>query len=187
MLERLKILIFKNFFLFLAIFFTSFLLYLTFLNFYFLFLLILVLLGFNFYYLRGFNLFFYSLVSHFPFYFLYLLTDVNKIFLILLWIIYYFSLIKNNYLSTWLFAFLSYFNLFLLFNYLNFFLVFLISLFVNWLIFYFVFKFDFLSSLVKTTIILQFFWLAYFWPVNFYLALIATFLFFIYLTKINFV
>ena len=183
MLKRLKNLISENLFLIFSLLITTILFYLTFINYNFLIVLFLFLLFFNFYYLRGPNVIFFSFISPLPFYFLSILSNVNHIIVIILWPIYYFLLLKNNILAISALSFFIITNIFLLFDYLNFIYIFILFFILFWIIFYLGFKNDYFSSLIKTSLLSQFLWINYFLPVSLYFNLLIMFIFFVYFSK----
>lgn len=185
MLQKLKTLIFNNYFFILSLILSTVFFYLSFFNFYFYFLFFLFLFFSNFYYLRGLEIFFNSLISPLPFYFFSFIFNLNLgnilFFSCLLWLIYYFLLIKfKNYSYPYLYFFIT-LNFYGLFDYINFFITIILYILFVFILFYFLIKENFTSSLIKTIFLSEIFWLSYFFPLNFYWTTCFLLLIFYYL------
>ncbi|GIW65859.1 MAG: hypothetical protein KatS3mg094_378 [Candidatus Parcubacteria bacterium] len=186
MLKKLTTLISENLFTFLALSLTTLFLYLTYLNYNFLIIFLCFLIFFNFYFLRGSDFIFFTLISPLVFYFLYILFKFNPLIITFIWIVYYSFLLRNNFNASLILTFLIILLIYGLLNYFNFFFIFLVFIIFSFLIFFFVFKQNFNQGLINTLIISEFFWLIYFLPYNYYFGLISLFLLFLFLAKFNF-
>lgn len=181
MLSRLKSSIFNNLLLILALASTTLFFYLSLKNPYFSFVLFIFLIFFNFYYLRGPEIFLSSILTPSFLILLSYILDLNQIYLTLIWPFYYFLFIKNSKLG-WVLNLLLF--VFISNNLFQFFTLFLISILfplIVFLIMFLGFKENLLNSLLKTIFSLEIFWILYLSPLGIHYRTIILFVFMIWI------
>ncbi len=181
MLEKLKIWIYKNYFITSAILLTTLFFYLSLNNYYFYQFFLLTLLFFNYYYLRGLEILFNTFLYPLPLFLLPSIFDLKNYIILITWPIYYFIFLKNKKLGWSIFLFISFLIISVYFEKVNFIYLIILSLFLILTVSLFGFSKNLLNSVLISIFISEAIWLFYFLPFNYILRTILIFILFIWI------